>query len=137
MTGPPNRISQRYNTHAKELTERYLSLKIEDVFGDALEWLEVSACRVLDVGAGPGRDALWLSQRGHTVVAVGPVEAGFGAGHWAIRSNPSQWCLAPCPPRRPYDRFASSFGASERQRPDHPLTPPWWNARSGLRVHHG
>jgi len=75
VTGPPDQISQRYNTHAEELTERYLSLKIEDVFGDALEWLEVSPCRVLDVGAGPGRDAFWLSERGHTVVAVEPVEA--------------------------------------------------------------
>jgi len=43
--------------------------------------------RVLDIGAGPGRDAGWLAAKGHDVTAVEPVaafrtagQARFGAG---------------------------------------------------------
>jgi SAM-dependent methyltransferase len=38
-------------------------------------WLPTRAARILDVGAGVGRDAAWFSARGHRVTAVEPVDA--------------------------------------------------------------
>ena len=53
----------------------YESLSFEQVHEQILELLPKAPARILDVGAGSGRDAAWLAYHGHEVVAVEPSAA--------------------------------------------------------------
>jgi len=61
-----------YNLHAESVVERHESIRATDANAWLRKHLPSSPARVLDVGAGSGRDAAWLSSLGHTVVAVEP-----------------------------------------------------------------
>lgn len=70
-----------YEKHAREVAASYESLDAEKLLRWLRDYLPAEGGRVLDVGAGSGRDAAWLARRGHQVVAVEPspamrVEAG-------------------------------------------------------------
>ena len=65
-----------YQAHAKEAADRYESIEpahlhrwIDKVLPDG------ELYRVLDIGAGSGRDAAWLARQGHDVIAVEPSQA--------------------------------------------------------------
>lgn len=64
-----------YHQHATSYQTQYDSVKAEDVHA---VWSSLLANRspslALDVGAGSGRDALWLTQKGWRVTAVEPAE---------------------------------------------------------------
>lgn len=77
-----------YSAAAGELAGRYDALLAGAVFGE-LHQLFPGGGIALDVGAGSGRDARWLSSLGFEVVAVEPAD-GFrahaaGVGHEGIR----------------------------------------------------
>ncbi|WP_067818960.1 class I SAM-dependent methyltransferase [Actinomadura kijaniata] len=61
-----------YNEAADVLVRQYETLTFEDVHADVLHLLPDAPGRVLDVGAGSGRDAAALARLGHRVVAVEP-----------------------------------------------------------------
>ncbi|TNJ14058.1 SAM-dependent methyltransferase [Aeromonas sobria] len=69
-----------YQRHATELATRYLQVSARAVHGDWLTllepWLLAAPRRLLDVGAGSGRDAAFLAglHQGHKVVAVEPCQ---------------------------------------------------------------
>ena len=63
-----------YNEHAQRLFEQYQSLEFERVHGEWLHHLPEQAGLVLDIGAGSGRDARAMAQRGWQVVAVEPAD---------------------------------------------------------------
>ncbi|MER7174176.1 class I SAM-dependent methyltransferase [Streptomyces mesophilus] len=66
--------AQPYYAHAAEaLAERYESLIFESVHQEILHLLPDAATRAADIGAGTGRDAQALADRGHKVIAVEPV----------------------------------------------------------------
>lgn len=62
-----------YAESAERLGEVYESVSFEEVHGALLDLLPKAPARVLDVGAGTGRDATALAGRGYTVDAVEPV----------------------------------------------------------------
>lgn len=64
--------TQGYGARADALAEQYESVSFETVHRDILHLISERPCRVLDVGAGTGRDAAALAARGHEVVAVEP-----------------------------------------------------------------
>ena len=62
-----------YAESAERLGRVYESVSFEEVHGALLDLLPRAPARVLDVGAGTGRDAAALAGRGYTVDAVEPV----------------------------------------------------------------
>lgn len=62
-----------YAESAERLGRVYESVSFEDVHGALLDLLPEAPARVLDVGAGTGRDAAALAGRGYAVDAVEPV----------------------------------------------------------------
>ncbi|MGD8230781.1 methyltransferase domain-containing protein [Vibrio sp. TRT 1302] len=64
-----------YDKNATKLAQQYDSLEFESVHQSWTEYWPKSGDVVLDVGAGSGRDARWMSDRGCEVFAVEPNDA--------------------------------------------------------------
>jgi 2-polyprenyl-3-methyl-5-hydroxy-6-metoxy-1,4-benzoquinol methylase len=69
-----NKTIHYYNTHSKEFKDQYLSTSAEKVHECWLTKLPKKG-QALDAGAGVGRDALWLAEKGFDVIAVEPAKA--------------------------------------------------------------
>jgi SAM-dependent methyltransferase len=74
-TRPVVRGSRGYAEQAEELVARYEGIDFPVKHRAVLPLLPVAPASVLDIGAGTGRDAAWLAERGHRVVAVEPTAA--------------------------------------------------------------
>ena len=61
-----------YQENAREAAKQYEAVSAEDVHGWLKKFLPEESGRVLDIGAGSGRDAAWFSEQGRQVVAVEP-----------------------------------------------------------------
>ena len=64
-----------YGENAAALAQQYESITFEEVHRDVLHLFPASSSKVLDIGAGSGRDAAALTRRGHYVTAVEPTDA--------------------------------------------------------------
>ncbi len=73
MGQPAAGVQPYYAQRAASLGQRYGSVTFEDVHGGMLDLLPPAPAKVLDVGAGTGRDAVALARRGYQVVAAEPV----------------------------------------------------------------
>ncbi|WP_084419235.1 class I SAM-dependent methyltransferase [Photobacterium sp. J15] len=85
-----------YQKNAQRLAEDYLNVSFEDVHaGWQIYWPklceEKPSYRVLDIGAGCGRDSKWFAQSGCTVVAVEPAESFRKIGIELTRSLNVCW----------------------------------------------
>ena len=65
---------ERYRTHAVRLGKRFQDITSETVLRSIAAFLPQNPTRILDVGAGSGRDACWFATHGHDVTAVEPVQ---------------------------------------------------------------
>ena len=72
---PQRTASEWYDANVDSMVETYERFTFEEVHGWLLNHLPEKPCPVLDVGAGTGRDAAALAERGHTVTAVEPSDA--------------------------------------------------------------
>lgn len=74
MTERPLRLpgTDGYGDEAAVLVSRYESLSFDEVNRSFLPFIPAAPCRVLEIGAGTGRDAAALADRGHRVLAVEP-----------------------------------------------------------------
>jgi len=72
----PVRISgtENYAEEAPELLKRYESISFADHHRSVMHLIPTVPSRVLDIGAGTGRDAAGFVGMGHSVVAVEPTE---------------------------------------------------------------
>ncbi|MFE9118751.1 class I SAM-dependent methyltransferase [Streptomyces sp. NPDC007172] len=61
-----------YGEAATVLVEQYESVTFDDVHRDVLHLFPSRPGRILDIGAGSGRDAAALAGQGHVVVAAEP-----------------------------------------------------------------
>ena len=61
-----------YSASAQALIDQYESIGFEDVHRPVLHAFPPPPARVLDIGAGTGRDAAALARKGHAVTAVEP-----------------------------------------------------------------
>ena len=67
-----------YAANTDVLATRYDGVATETVLAGLLDLIPPPPARVLDAGAGSGRDAAWFAAQGHAVTAAEPV-AGFRA----------------------------------------------------------
>lgn len=67
--------TEGYADEADALFVRYESHSAAQLHRAVLHLLPTPPARVLDIGAGTGRDAAWLADLGHEVVAVEPTDA--------------------------------------------------------------
>ena len=76
MSGPPGRRSvsgtEGYGETADALVKQYESLAFADVHRHFLHLFPSTPSRVIDIGAGTGRDAAGFCALGHSVTAVEP-----------------------------------------------------------------
>lgn len=56
----------------RALADRYEAVSAAELHDPVADLLPAAPARVLDVGAGSGRDASWLAEIGHSVLAVEP-----------------------------------------------------------------
>ena len=73
-------VLEGYEESASELIRRYEALDPAALYAPVAEALPEVPCRVLDIGAGTGRDAAWLAAQGHAVLAIEPVRTLREAG---------------------------------------------------------
>ncbi|MCG6323603.1 methyltransferase domain-containing protein, partial [Vibrio alginolyticus] len=67
--------SNFYDRHADSFAKQYTSIQFEDVHASWRVFWPQAGDRVLDVGAGSGRDAKWMAEHGCEVVAIEPAQA--------------------------------------------------------------
>ena len=65
-----------YTQHAKDLFTKYSQMNSTELHADWIQHLPEQPGLACDIGAGSGRDANWLADKGWDVIAVEP-EAGF------------------------------------------------------------
>ncbi len=86
-----SRTLQFYKTNSQQLTEQYNSVSFETVHKDCLDYLPNKGELILDVGAGSGRDALWLARQGYRVKAIEPVAEFFEQFKLNYQNNKIEW----------------------------------------------
>lgn len=93
MNDGARRVSgtEGYGESADMLAERYESISFADVHRDVLHLMPVTAGRVLDIGAGTGRDAAALAALGHSIIAVEPTPELRAHGQRLHGSAPIIW----------------------------------------------
>jgi len=74
-----------YDPRAEHYGERYASTRFEDVHSGLLRHLPAPGAHVADIGAGSGRDAFALAERGYDVTAAEP---SAGMRDWAVSNHP-------------------------------------------------
>ena len=72
---PGVRGTRGYAEQAEELAARYEGIDFPAKHAAVLPFLPAAPASAIDIGAGTGRDASWLAERGYRVVAVEPTEA--------------------------------------------------------------
>lgn len=80
-----------YNRHAGTVTSKYESVDPESVCSWLTDLLPEPPAQALDVGAGSGRDAAWLSRKGFDVVAVEPSSSMRKAAASLHPEAPVRW----------------------------------------------
>ena len=64
-----------YTDNATALIDQYQRLKADIVHSAWVSYLPIKPGLALDIGAGSGRDALWLAEKGWQVAAIEPCDA--------------------------------------------------------------
>ncbi|WP_455185532.1 class I SAM-dependent methyltransferase [Azospirillum palustre] len=83
--------TQGYGHNAPALAEQYESITFDEVHREVMHLFPSPPARVLDVGAGSGRDAAALAAIGHKVVAVEPTDALRQEGQRLHGGKPIEW----------------------------------------------
>ncbi|MHA6264214.1 class I SAM-dependent methyltransferase [Arenibacterium sp. CAU 1754] len=79
-----------YAENAEHLIPRYDAVETDAILAPFTAYLPQTASRIIDIGAGTGRDAAWFAARGHSVTAVEPT-AGLRAAGQARHGARIEW----------------------------------------------
>jgi 2-polyprenyl-3-methyl-5-hydroxy-6-metoxy-1,4-benzoquinol methylase len=86
-----NEILRGYASASAGLIDKYEAIDPAWMFALVRHLLPVPPARILDLGAGTGRDAAWLAGLGHSVVAVEPVAEFRQAGRRLHKAQEIDW----------------------------------------------
>jgi SAM-dependent methyltransferase len=84
-------VLQAYAAAATDLIARFEEVSPTQLYAPVADLLPSSASRIADIGAGTGRDAAWLADKGHEVIAVEPVSELRRAGMSLHKSQRIEW----------------------------------------------
>lgn len=101
-------VIQGYATASSEWIAHVEAVPSDQLFLPVADLLPTSPSRIVEIGAGTGRDAAWLASKGHTVVAVEPVAELRRAGMTLHKSSNITWLDDRLPDLRRFpkkDRF--------------------------------
>ncbi len=84
-------IIDGYVEEADVLIPSYEAISSSNLLSHVSEFIPQSKCRIIEIGAGTGRDAAWLVSNGHDVLAVEPVSAFREAGIALHQSPKIEW----------------------------------------------
>jgi SAM-dependent methyltransferase len=91
MKDPAADVLAGYAREAAALIAPYAAISPAEVLAPVVDLLPHAPAKVLDVGAGVGRDADWMARQGLEVLAVEPVEALRRAGRALHSGSPFSW----------------------------------------------
>ncbi len=80
-----------YSVSHRELIARFEAVSCDRLYQHVTDVLPAQPSRIADIGVGTGRDAAWLADKGHSVVAVEPVDELREAGMALHKSARIQW----------------------------------------------
>ncbi len=100
MAAPRLSGTDGYAEEAETLLAQYESINFADVHRQMLHLIPAAQSRILDVGAGNGRDAAGLAALGHRVLAVEPT-AALRIGAMALHPSPRIEWVASSPSTSP------------------------------------
>jgi len=84
-------VLDAYEAEADELLASFESVASAEVYAHVAHLLPRTPSRVLDIGAGTGRDAAWFAEQGHFVLAVEPTARFREAGSALHASSRIEW----------------------------------------------
>lgn len=92
MPAPHAKVIAGYEAAADELIDRYAQIPAELIFQHVLPFIrQTKGGRLLDIGAGTGRNAAWFADLGFEVTAVEPVRAFRESGQLAYSDRSICW----------------------------------------------
>jgi len=84
-------IINGYAEDASFLIESFEEISSSDLLAHVSDFIPNSKCKVIEIGAGTGRDAAWLASKGLDVLAVEPVSEFRKAGKSLHPSQQIEW----------------------------------------------
>ena len=84
-------IIKGYNDSAEALISKFESIASPELYAPVAHLLDTRPSRIIDIGAGVGRDAAWFASHGHAVLAVEPVLKFREAGQRLHQSARIAW----------------------------------------------
>jgi SAM-dependent methyltransferase len=90
-TGMTDDVLRGYASAATDLIVRFERVSSAVLYEPVADLLPSSPSRILDIGAGTGRDAVWLASKGHEVIAVEPVDELRHAGMALHKTRRIEW----------------------------------------------
>lgn len=84
-------IFRGYAAAASQLVPRFEAITPALLYEPVIDLFPTTPSRIADIGAGTGRDAAWLTGKGHSLVAVEPVAELRNAGMDLHRALQIEW----------------------------------------------
>jgi len=84
-------VLQGYAAALGDLIARFERVSSAQLYAPVGDLLPSTPSRIVDIGAGTGRDAGWLADKGHNLVAVEPVDGLRRAGMALHKSQRIEW----------------------------------------------
>ncbi|GBC63883.1 class I SAM-dependent methyltransferase [Desulfonema ishimotonii] len=101
--------SDFYSEHAARLAAQYEGLAPEKIHAGWRRFIPPPKAVILDVGAGSGRDAVWLAGMGHEVFAAEPADGLRAEGMRRHPQSPVRWISDELPELARVRRIKAGF----------------------------
>jgi len=98
-----------YQKNNKKLTAQYNSINFESVHQDWLSFLPEKGALIADIGAGSGRDAIWLSNQGYEVISVEPIIEFYDQFKLNQKDKNIEWVIDSLPMLKKLEKYKNQI----------------------------